>query len=73
MGEADELSSAERRLVLQTAVQQAAGDLAIWVGVRTLGTMSAVEAVQVAEEHGAVTAFVAPLYGARRYGDLSPL
>ena len=60
MGEADELSGAERRLVLQTAVQQAAGDLAVWVGVRTLGTMSAVEAVQVAEDQGATAVFVAP-------------
>ena len=60
MGEADKLSAAERRLVLQTAVQQASNDLAVWVGVRTLGTMSAVEAVQAAEGEGAATAFVAP-------------
>ena len=61
MGEADKLSDAERRTVLQTAVDEADGDLSIWVGVRKLGTMGSVEAAQMAEANGASAVFVAPI------------
>ena len=61
MGEADKLSDAERRAVLETASQQAAGELEMWVGIRTLGTMGAVEAAQIAEANGATCVFVAPI------------
>lgn len=61
MGEADKLSDAERRTVVQTVVAQAAGGLDVWVGVRTLGTMGAVEQCQIAESLGASGVFVAPI------------
>ena len=60
MGEADKLSLAERDEVIATVVEQA-GDLDVWVGVRTLGTMGSVEMVQRAAALGAHAAFVAPI------------
>ncbi|MDF1523470.1 MAG: dihydrodipicolinate synthase family protein [Trueperaceae bacterium] len=61
MGEAHKLTGAERRAVLATAVEQSAGRLAVWVGVRGLGTAACVEQVQEAEELGADAVFVAPI------------
>jgi len=61
MGEADKLSQAERSTALLTAANQANGDLDIWVGIRALGTMGAVEYAQIAEAHGASLVFVAPI------------
>ena len=61
MGENDKLSDAERRMVVQTVVEQAAGVLDVWVGVRALGTMGAVEQCQMAADLGANAVFVAPI------------
>ena len=61
MGEAHKLSFAERRLVLQVASGEARGELEIWVGVRALGTMGAVEQAEMAESEGADAVFVAPI------------
>jgi len=61
MGESHKLMGAERRAVLKTAVEQSAGRLPIWVGIRGLGTAGCVEQVQEAEELGASAVFVAPI------------
>lgn len=61
MGESHKLMSAERRAVLATAVEQSAGRLPVWVGVRGLGTAGCIEQVQEAEELGASAVFVAPI------------
>lgn len=61
MGEAHKLSFAERRLVLQVGADEAAGELEMWVGVRALGTMGAIEQAQMAESEGANAVFVAPI------------
>jgi 4-hydroxy-tetrahydrodipicolinate synthase len=61
MGEAHKLAEAERQQVVQTVVDQAAGKLDVWVGVRALGTMGAVEQAQGAAELGAGAVFVAPI------------
>lgn len=61
MGESHKLMGAERRTVLKTAVDQAAGRVPVWVGVRGLGTAGCVEQVQEAEELGASAVFVAPI------------
>ncbi len=60
MGENDKLSNAERELVTRTTVEQAASEIDVWVGIRTLGTAAAVEDAVVAENHGANAVFVAP-------------
>lgn len=61
MGENDKLSNAERRTMIDTVVRQAAGEIDVWVGVRALGTMGALEQVEAAESLGANAAFVAPI------------
>lgn len=61
MGESHKLMGPERRDVLTTAVEQAAGRVPIWVGVRALGTAGCVEQVQEAERGGASAVFVAPI------------
>ena len=61
MGEAHKLSEAERQQVVRRVVEQAAGKLDVWVGVRALGTMGAVEQAQGAAELGAGAVFVAPI------------
>ena len=61
MGEAHKLSEAERRTVIKTVAEQSAGALDIWVGVRALGTMGAVEQSQIAQAEGAHAVFVAPI------------
>ena len=61
MGEADKLSLADRETAISTVVDEAAGDIDVWVGVRTLGTMGSVEMVQHAEKLGADAVFVAPI------------
>ena len=61
MGENDKLSDAERGLITRTVVEQAAGEIDVWVGVRALGTMGAVEAAKKVEENGANAVFVAPV------------
>ncbi len=61
MGEAHKLSEAERRAVVEATVARAAGRLAVWVGVRALGTAGCVEQAQSAQELGASAVFVAPI------------
>ena len=61
MGEAHKLSQAERAQVVRTVVARSAGRLAVWVGVRALGTAGAVEQAQEAERLGADAVFVAPI------------
>jgi len=61
MGESHKLMAAERREVLRAAVEQSAGRLPIWVGVRGLGTAACVEQAQEAEALGASAVFVAPI------------
>jgi 4-hydroxy-tetrahydrodipicolinate synthase len=61
MGESHKLMGSERRAVLTAAVEQAAGRLPIWVGVRGLGTAGCIEQVQEAEACGASAVFVAPI------------
>ncbi len=66
MGEAIHLSEAERRLVLETVLEEAAPSageqgLDVWVGVRAFGTMGCVEQSKMADELGASAVFVAPV------------
>ena len=61
MGEAHRLSNEERRLVVSTAVGQAAGAFPTWVGVLAFGAAGAIEQGLEAQELGAAGVFVAPL------------
>ncbi len=61
MGEAHKLSEAERQLVIETVAEQVKDEGDIWVGVRALGTMGAVEQAKIAEQAGATGVFVAPI------------
>jgi len=61
LGEAHKLSQAERADVVRRVVARAAGRLAVWVGVRALGTAGCVEQAQEAERLGADAVFVAPI------------
>ena len=61
MGEAHKLAEAERRTVVETVVRRAAGRIAVWVGVRALGTAGAVEQARTAQSQGAAAVFVAPI------------
>lgn len=60
MGEAHKLSEVERDTVVQTVMTHKA-NLAVWVGVRALGTAGAIEQAQRAEKQGADAVFVAPI------------
>lgn len=61
LGEAHKLTQAERAEVVERVVARSAGRLAVWVGVRALGTAGAVEQAQEAERLGADAVFVAPI------------
>lgn len=61
LGEAHKLSQSERADVIRTVVARAQGRLAVWVGVRALGTAGCVEQAQEAEALGADAVFVAPI------------
>ena len=61
LGEAHKLSQAERAQVVRSVVARASGRLAVWVGVRALGTAAAVEQAEEAEALGADAVFVAPI------------
>ena len=61
LGEAHKLSEAERRQVIETVVDQAAGRLKVLVGVRALGTAGAIAQAVEARELGADAVFAAPL------------
>ncbi|MBV7328566.1 dihydrodipicolinate synthase family protein [Chloroflexi bacterium TSY] len=61
LGEAHKLAESERQTVVETVIEQAEGQLEVWVGVRALGTMGAVEQAKSAESLGASAVFVAPI------------
>ncbi len=61
MGEAHKLSLEERRRVIATVVDQAAGQIPTWVGVRAFGAAGAIEQAREAQELGAQAVFVAPI------------
>ena len=61
LGEAHKLSSAERRQVIETVIDQSGSDLPTWVGVRAFGAAGAIEQAQEAQDLGAEAVFVAPI------------
>jgi 4-hydroxy-tetrahydrodipicolinate synthase len=61
MGEAHKLSHEERRQVVTAVVDQAAGAMPTWVGVRAFGSAGAIEQAREAEQLGAAGVFVAPI------------
>jgi len=61
MGEAHRLSNGERKQVVATSVDQAAGAFPTWVGVLAFGAAGAIEQGLEAQELGAEGVFVAPL------------
>lgn len=61
LGEAHKLSNSERRSVTAAFVQQAAGRVPVWAGVRALGTAGAIEQAREAADLGAAAVFAAPL------------
>jgi 4-hydroxy-tetrahydrodipicolinate synthase len=61
MGEAHRLSNGERKLVVSTSVDQAAGAFPTWVGVLAFGAAGAIEQGLEAQELGAAGVFVAPI------------
>lgn len=61
MGEAIHLSEAERRKVIESVMDSAKDDLAVWVGVRAFGTMGCLEQAKMAADLGAHCVFVAPV------------
>ena len=61
LGEAHKLAEHERRQVIETVLDQAAGRLKVLVGVRALGTAGAIAQAKEARELGADAVFAAPL------------
>jgi dihydroorotase (multifunctional complex type) len=61
MGEAHRLANVERRQVVETVVDQAAGRFPTWVGVLAFGAAGAIEQGLEAQELGAEGVFVAPI------------
>jgi len=61
MGEAHKMAESERKLVVRSVVDQAAGAIPTWVGVRAFGSAGAVEQAREAQELGADAVFVAPI------------
>jgi 4-hydroxy-tetrahydrodipicolinate synthase len=61
MGEAHRLSTAERKQVVTTVVDQADGSFPTWVGVLAFGAAGAIEQALEAQELGAQGVFVAPI------------
>lgn len=61
LGEAHKLTEGERRDVIETVMDQAAGRLKVLVGVRALGTAGAIAQAREARELGADAVFAAPL------------
>ncbi len=61
MGEAHRLSTAERRQIVSTVVEQAGGSFPTWVGVLAFGAAGAIEQAREAQELGAAGVFVAPI------------
>jgi 4-hydroxy-tetrahydrodipicolinate synthase len=63
LGEAHKLASAERRGVIETVVARVRGRIPVWVGIRALGTIGAIEQAHEAEALGAQGLFAAPIGG----------
>jgi len=61
MGEAHRLSNTERKQVVETVVNQAAGSFPTWVGVLAFGAAGAIEQAREAQDLGAHGVFVAPI------------
>ncbi len=61
MGEAHRLATAERRHIVSTVIDQAAGSFPTWVGVLAFGAAAAIEQAREAQELGAAGVFVAPI------------
>ncbi len=61
MGESHKMAESERKLVINTVVDQAAGAIPTWVGVRAFGTAGAIEQALESQELGAGCVFVAPI------------
>ena len=61
MGEAHRLSNTERKQVVATVVNQAAGSFPTWVGVLAFGASGAIEQAREAQDLGAHGVFVAPI------------
>jgi 4-hydroxy-tetrahydrodipicolinate synthase len=63
LGEAHKLASGERRTVIQTVLARVGGRIPVWVGIRALGTIGAIEQGREAEALGAQGLFAAPIGG----------
>ncbi len=63
LGEAHKLASIERRQVIETVMGRVQGRIPIWVGVRALGTIGAIEQAREAQDLGAQGLFAAPIGG----------
>lgn len=61
MGESHKLANAERKDIINVTMDTKRDGLEVWVGIRTMGTMGAVEQAVEAEELGADAVFVAPI------------
>jgi 4-hydroxy-tetrahydrodipicolinate synthase len=63
LGEAHKLASGERRTVIETVLKRVNGRIPVWVGIRALGTIGAIEQGREAEALGAQGVFAAPIGG----------
>lgn len=63
LGEAHKLASGERRTVIETVLKRVHGRIPVWVGIRALGTIGAIEQGREAEALGAQGLFAAPIGG----------
>lgn len=61
MGESHKLANAERKDIIQVTMDTRRPGLEVWVGIRTMGTMGAVEQAIEAEQLGVDAVFVAPV------------
>ncbi|MBU2983678.1 dihydrodipicolinate synthase family protein [Lentibacter algarum] len=61
MGESHKLANAERKDIINVTMDTKRDGLEVWVGIRTMGTMGAVEQAIEAEALGADAVFVAPV------------
>ena len=61
MGESHKLANAERKDIINVAMDTKRDGLEVWVGIRTMGTMGAIEQAIEAEELGVDAVFVAPI------------
>ncbi|WP_298852666.1 dihydrodipicolinate synthase family protein [uncultured Ruegeria sp.] len=61
MGEAHNISDAERKEILSATRDNKSKELVLWSGIRALGTIGAVQQAQEAEAYGIDAVYVAPL------------